>query len=415
MAEFTPSKKTAQDFNNGIEYINEDVGITGDALQAETINNLVESALYTQEQAENAVSKSNEALDKITAVVETTFDPTGNYPNMTVGGATNDSAGRNISGTFNKNLYNLGAFDTVVSNGNGTATITRRTGYLNAKELTNMSWLPGSISTISTLNFYTPLPTGAKREIAYSNLFKGYATVGNDFKEGGPNIYVSAGENLNIYPAVALNSVDEFKQWLSSNEFSIQFELAESYTETVIENQPIHTLPQDGEQWVRKEWGKGLNLIDGGGNLKSGTIYYDRPHALNNPGTYTIQINTQNRNGAVVVSVRRRTDNAYIREINADVAQSKTFDWTIEDINNDHVIDIYSASTVGTYQIMLNEGSHPYPYQPYNGGIVREKELSGIQLFPENINPAQTIGGDWLDLGVVTVGDATLHAYQKVN
>ncbi len=63
MAEFTPSKKTAQDFNNGVEYINEDVGITGDALQAETINNLVESALYTQEQAEGAVSAVNGAVD----------------------------------------------------------------------------------------------------------------------------------------------------------------------------------------------------------------------------------------------------------------------------------------------------------------------------------------------------------------
>lgn len=63
MAEFTPSKKTAQDFNNGVEYINEDVGITGDALQAETINNLVESALYTQDQADNAVNNASGAVD----------------------------------------------------------------------------------------------------------------------------------------------------------------------------------------------------------------------------------------------------------------------------------------------------------------------------------------------------------------
>lgn len=63
MAEFTPSKKTAQDFNNGIEYINEDVGITGDAVQAETINNLVESALYTQEQAESAARNASDAVD----------------------------------------------------------------------------------------------------------------------------------------------------------------------------------------------------------------------------------------------------------------------------------------------------------------------------------------------------------------
>lgn len=65
MAEFTPSKKTAEDFNNGEQYINADPaqGINGDTLQAETINNLVESALYTQEVADSAMDIANEALD----------------------------------------------------------------------------------------------------------------------------------------------------------------------------------------------------------------------------------------------------------------------------------------------------------------------------------------------------------------
>lgn len=63
MAEFTPSKKTAQDFNDGVEYVDGQGNETGDAVQAETINNLVESALYTQEQAEGAVSAANGAVD----------------------------------------------------------------------------------------------------------------------------------------------------------------------------------------------------------------------------------------------------------------------------------------------------------------------------------------------------------------
>lgn len=63
MAEFTPSKKTAQDFNNGIEYIDGQGNETGDAVQAETMNNLVEGALYAQEQAESAVSTASDAVD----------------------------------------------------------------------------------------------------------------------------------------------------------------------------------------------------------------------------------------------------------------------------------------------------------------------------------------------------------------
>lgn len=57
MANFIPSKKEATDFNNGVQYVgkNEALGIEGDRVQAETINNLIESALYSQEMAENPV------------------------------------------------------------------------------------------------------------------------------------------------------------------------------------------------------------------------------------------------------------------------------------------------------------------------------------------------------------------------
>lgn len=60
MASFTPSKKTASDFNNNTKYVNYDpaLGITGDSPQAETINNLIESALYSQEVAQTAATQS---------------------------------------------------------------------------------------------------------------------------------------------------------------------------------------------------------------------------------------------------------------------------------------------------------------------------------------------------------------------
>ena len=48
MAQFTPSQKTAQDFNGGVEYVDGTDDIEGDAVQAETVNNLIESQLFTQ-------------------------------------------------------------------------------------------------------------------------------------------------------------------------------------------------------------------------------------------------------------------------------------------------------------------------------------------------------------------------------
>lgn len=66
MATFIPSKKEASDFNNGVQYVN-DV----DSVQAETINNLVESALYSQSVAEHASTKANDALNEVNKFVGT--------------------------------------------------------------------------------------------------------------------------------------------------------------------------------------------------------------------------------------------------------------------------------------------------------------------------------------------------------
>lgn len=60
MANFIPSKKEASDFNSGVQYIN------GDMVQAVTINNLVESALYSQQTADTAKATAQDALDRIT-------------------------------------------------------------------------------------------------------------------------------------------------------------------------------------------------------------------------------------------------------------------------------------------------------------------------------------------------------------
>lgn len=66
MANFTPSKKTAQDFNGGVKYVgyNPQTGALGDTIYIETTNDLVESALYSQQEAESAVTTANNALSK---------------------------------------------------------------------------------------------------------------------------------------------------------------------------------------------------------------------------------------------------------------------------------------------------------------------------------------------------------------
>lgn len=60
MANFNPSKKTANDFNNNTQYLDYDPtkNQMGDGVQAATINNLVESQLWTQALATNTPDTS---------------------------------------------------------------------------------------------------------------------------------------------------------------------------------------------------------------------------------------------------------------------------------------------------------------------------------------------------------------------
>lgn len=87
MANFIASKHEANDFNNGIQYVgqNDTLGIAGDKVKAQDMNNIVESTLYSQEMAETAIANASEALEKIEDVISTTFDHNGTYPNLTVG------------------------------------------------------------------------------------------------------------------------------------------------------------------------------------------------------------------------------------------------------------------------------------------------------------------------------------------
>lgn len=73
MAEFKPGRKYAEDFNNGNKYINGEGTETGDALDADMPNNIIESQLYTQGLAVNSpeisliAGNGNPSVDIITA------------------------------------------------------------------------------------------------------------------------------------------------------------------------------------------------------------------------------------------------------------------------------------------------------------------------------------------------------------
>lgn len=292
-----------------------------------------------------------------------------------------------------KNYYNLGVYDTYVSNGDGTGTITRRTAYIDANEIYshNLNNLP----PYSTFHIRSSLLSRVNRNSIKNNFgFESY--FGAEDEED--LISFSAGRDITI---------EELNLIIS--EFKIQAEYKEEYqyTETVIENQPLNTLDQNGSQWLREEWEKGLNLCP----VKSVTPNENIELVTLPVGTYTFSLNPASLIGVLYEIFYVNSNGQHIILGNpSHSAASSTFT-----LIEKATLQIYVGGQAGEQSIMIVKGKIPYPYKPYEGEIVREKDLSGIQLFPENVNPAETVGGDWLDLGTVTVGSTTLHAYQKLN
>lgn len=350
MAEFTPSKKTAQDFNNGIEYVDGQGNETGDTVQAETINNLIESQLWAQQKAENAENVALGALSEVENVLED----------------------KTLLPVVKKNLYALGAYDTVTSNGNGRATIARKTGYIFSSDIS---------SIYVSFKYYAHIVF--KRAVYYNNQFSLisnlYPTAKNSNFDGTDRgIYFY--DNLRVViKAVNPNEEKTEQEWndyLKSNNFCIQYELATAYTEEVIENQPIHTLDQSGEEWIRNEWGKGLNLFD-----------ENSPYELGgwdgNTGEPTTPSDPTYRRYPNYISVKSNavyTQNPIARVYFYDGNYkwlSSTVESTFTVPNNANYLRVAGGGAIFE-SYMLNEGSHPYPYESYYGGIVRESELDKI-------------------------------------
>lgn len=376
MAGFTPSKKTAQDFNDGVKYINGQGNETGDALQAETINNLVESALYTQEQADSAKQTAQGALSQVNQVL----------------------ADKTLLPDVQKNYYNLGAFDTYVSNGDNTGTATSRTGYLVIDANSDIQVVQN--------------PNGTHRCAVARNLpISSAAAIKSNYLQRASfddvylgRQYFAVYDSVNVVVSIlGITSESEYRLYFSQHPLIFQYELASKYqyTQKVIENQPIRFLPLDGELKLYEEWRKGLNLYKGQDIIGSP---HNQSIGIYSAGTYTIAVIASEKTGLFI--------------INSDGSHT---DFPSLEINGVQTFTLTKTEELGVYnnadtKIMLTRGSHPYPYEPYNGGIIHEKDLSGIQLFPEGVNPAQTIGGDWEDKGTVTTSDNTVfHAYKRLS
>ena len=295
---------------------------------------------------------------------------------------------------INKPLYNLGAFDTISGN-----VITRQTGYV---DLSTLDWFIGGseeswTGLIFATNFY---------QAKFINTYQTNAKVSSRYNVVGRNsinIDLSLCIDWDGYGAqiqIKDNSFAKTDEGIAQFKASLQgiilqYELVDNlhYTEEIIEGQPLITLDQQGSQWLRSEWEKGLNLFD---FTTANPNYYKS-------GVFRGDVNVNN-NGTIIVGVDASGDYGRGFKIQVKANTTYTFSFTknitntlyVEAFQNNTSIQLNTFGTSGRVSftfttnnssdfivigfsttgsavgnltisdLMLNYGNHPYPYQPYN-------------------------------------------------
>ena len=327
--------------------------------------------------------------------------------------------GKNISDIFEENgttakeatnspksLYNLGAYDTYVDNGDGTVTVTRKTGYISTKELTGLNWNKAS-TPYSYPTFFTDGDSAT-------------SIVNNAVMNGGLTFLQGVWENSNTfsvreYPdSVRLDislsdlesswSVEDFLSWISQNSIYIEYERQGSYTERLLKNTPLNNLDKNMSDIVRDEVEKTLNLFNGvweQGTFdpEGGEVYIvsrvRSPKMQLGAGTYSISLS-----GADDIDVFIFNDDGTLKD-ETDWLEGNTFTLSESGIISItcRKSDNSDISPEDIQDVMLIKGEHSYPYQPYNGAIVHEKQLGGyLPLTGGTVNGNLSITGQ-LDFG----------------
>ena len=272
-----------------------------------------------------------------------------------------------------KNMYNLGAYDTFTDNGDGTVTVTRKTGYykIDGNFIANHTWheYPRLISVkIPNVEYQTDLVASI---IAVSNVWNN----GNPQYDYAIEDHTSSEEgNVGVRVVVKNATTEqEFRNYVSQNPIFVEYELqtSEQYTENLIAETPIHTLDKHMSDIVRDEVEKTLNLFNGSRRLAD--------WGLRVGSAYTIYVVGNSVKISKVWDSNSSTDDVMkdIKNNPIDGAAIYTF---VYNTNQEWLIFINPGINKGNenladYQIMCCAGSHAYPYQPYNGAIVHEKQL----------------------------------------
>lgn len=293
-----------------------------------------------------------------------------------------------------KNVYNMGAFDTVTANGDGTVTVTRKTGRydvpINDFVLdANNCFQIHNITLPNTDKYFAVRSNPEASNHATSNIYPlGFWGVDDTF-------YISPDNFLRVFDNSYSKDEIGLAQFKASLEAAggmyILYETDTSYPEKLPANVPLNTLDKNMSDIVHDEVEKTLNLAETLISSKTYGVGIDAVSIVKvKPGsTYTISYTAQKTsgiegNGGIILL---DTDSAQVpSSYAAAFADEGAFDRreqvnisvTISHTMSNEYLQVLmggtgqQTQTIVINNLMINEGSHAYPYVPYSGQIVHQ-------------------------------------------
>lgn len=267
---------------------------------------------------------------------------------------------------LNKSLYNLGYYDTITANSDGSYTITRQTGYHNiSNDLIEHGYYRttinghgeyGSDSGIHNLPILSDT-RGDKNFINNLLAISSYDGVYNGL------IAISLGDNGKCWMNLGDNytTKNQYVEYLSKNNIYIQYKLATSYTEKVEKNHYARYNQTFILEHNKNEAERSANLLE-----NTNAQNYDL-NFLDDNTTYTLSFNLS---GSIGFTLGDGTSTIVDRNLSSGY---NSFTFVKKSGGNAF---IWFSDTSKVSNLMLNEGSVALPYQPYEGKVVHEKELN---------------------------------------
>ena len=306
---------------------------------------------------------------------------------------------------INEPLYNLGYYDTITANSDGTYTITRQTGYLVLDGVVDKfdsknSTPYNSVFTYSNDKFKSTITNPSNSSTISNIICNRFETQIIDY------IYYNNVYGIGIYTngeiwvglTTSVSTLEDANAYLIQNPISIQYKLATSYTEKVEKNHYATYNQRFILEHNRNEAERSANVFNIDDINPNKTPYVKKISDTEFKATwagYVLFKTNFKENTQYTISGYTKEDNAThggrLKIFYTDnTSEECLINYQTSYVYRTHTSQAnktinyigYSYETGDYYSyyrnLMINEGTTPLPYQPYEGKVVHEKELESI-------------------------------------